>query len=223
MPCVYLQLWDMSPVVSWGLWATSSSQQEALFTKLWWRLSRLEEKERSISNNIDVIWIIFNSYSTTSSGCCTFTVRSLQASEAWEQDRPWLTQGYRWLWVFVCVQGAVGWGISLCVCVCLSCIWVRGTGRGIWLCKDLTNLIYLIFMHSCRFHTGNSQNSKWNICALCQRAPSNPNFKLFRCEARHVPGAHLTLKPTHLAGCRFSTRESGLISPAHANLRHLQE
>lgn len=41
---------------------------------------QLEEKERSFSNKIDVIRIIFNS------GCCTFTVRTRQAGEAWEQD-----------------------------------------------------------------------------------------------------------------------------------------
>lgn len=59
--------------------AGSSIHQTVMVSQ---RQPQLEEEGRSLSNNIDVIWIIFNSFSTTSSGCCTFTVRTLQVSEA---------------------------------------------------------------------------------------------------------------------------------------------
>ncbi len=101
--------------------AGHSVQQTVMASR---RQSHFEEKERSLFNAIDVIWIIVNSYSTTGSGCCTFAARTLQASETREQDGPWSTQGYRWLWEFVCVKGAVR-SVTICVfvlflsvCVC---------------------------------------------------------------------------------------------------------
>lgn len=112
-----LQLWDMTPVVSWDLWITSS-QQKSLFDKLSRCQYHWEEKQGESSSRIDVIWIIFSSFLTCSGGCWTFTARELQASEAWEPYRLCLTQGYREL--------LVDCG-SLCVCVSVQCAKGWGT------------------------------------------------------------------------------------------------
>lgn len=163
-----LQLWDMTPVVSWDLWITSS-QQKSLFDKLSRCQYHWEEKRGESSSRIDVIWIIFSSFLTCSGGCWTFTARALQASEAWEPYRLCLTQGYREL--------LVDCG-SLCVCVSVQC----AKGWGISLCKLSTHLMYLISMHSFPVSNWKFMKQSYETCLHCGNL-SNPDFTFCRCEA----------------------------------------